>query len=206
MTRRRARLQAVDLAQDQPDGGGRNARRHLAGRFVRADRDGFHVDHVAGIRFLHHDVQRDAGFAFAVNDRPVERGATAIARQQRAMHVVGAEPREFQNPLGDHLAVVEGKDEVRREGANEALDRVAILRLLRIDGNAVRARQRGTGSEPLALVRRVFMREERLHLLAARDERLEAGMADLAIGEDDNSLFRGFAVRRLRRHDPQVFS
>ena len=66
---------------------------------------------------LHHVVQRRAGFGGAAQHRPVDRRAAAKARQQRAVHVERAAPRVPQQRHGQHVAVVEGEDEIRRQRA-----------------------------------------------------------------------------------------
>lgn len=40
-----------------------------------------------GIRAFNHAVKRDAGFGFAIDQYPVQRGATTVFRQQRAVQI-----------------------------------------------------------------------------------------------------------------------
>ena len=51
-------------------------------RVIRADRYAFLRHDIAGIGAVNHTVQRNAGFAFAVHQHPVQRRAAAIFRQQ----------------------------------------------------------------------------------------------------------------------------
>ena len=72
------------LAQ-QLSGGSAQLAVQRQGGVIRANRHGLLSDDIAGIRAVHHPVQRHAGFAFAIDQYPVQRRAAAIFRQQRTV-------------------------------------------------------------------------------------------------------------------------
>ena len=72
----------------------------------------FLVDDRAGVGAFHHAVEGHADARFAVEHRPVDRGATAVFRQQRAVHVEGAERGEREDLRADHVAVVNREDQI----------------------------------------------------------------------------------------------
>jgi len=71
----------------------RHALEHLARGVVRQNGYALPVDDAAGVRLCDHLVQRGAGLALAVQDRPVHRRAAAVLRQQRPVEVVRPAPR-----------------------------------------------------------------------------------------------------------------
>jgi len=130
-------------------------------------------------------VQRDAGFGFAVDDRPVERNAAAVLRQQRTVQVDRALCRNRQQLFAGHVAVVEGEDEIRLHRA-DAVDPDRVVDALRgEDGNVVLAGQLRDRSEPDILVRIVLMREYRADFEAVLEERLDSGASDVMVRKYD---------------------
>ena len=63
------------------------------------------VVHPARVHFFDHFHQGDAGFAFAVHDRPLDWSGASIFREQRTMEVDGADARRLKHFLGDDLAI-----------------------------------------------------------------------------------------------------
>ena len=75
-------------------------------------------------------MQGDAGDLLSLDQHPVGRGPATIAWQQRAVQVIGAQGRNIQQLLAQHISVVEGEDEIRRQGAN-TLDPEGMVDLIR---------------------------------------------------------------------------
>ncbi len=91
--------------------------------------------------FFDHVVQRRAGFALAVQHRPVHRRAAAILRQQRAVHVERAARRNREQRRPQHLPVVEAEQEVGRKLA-DARDDVRCVGVGGRDARQCRVRRR----------------------------------------------------------------
>ena len=56
-----------------------------------------------------------ASARLAIDDRPIDRSGAAIFRQQRAVHIDPAEPRDFDQACGNDLPVGDDDDRVRRD-------------------------------------------------------------------------------------------
>ncbi len=110
--------QGVELAAQDADGGVADAGDDGGDGFIRADGDFLLVHEVAGIGFLDHDVEGDAGVVFAVDDGPVEGSAATVAGKIGAVHVKGAERGEVEEPRRNHIPVIHGQDEVGAELAD----------------------------------------------------------------------------------------
>ena len=93
-------METGDVAADrlQP---GLQARRGVVG----ADGDFLGKDHRSGIQALLHAHDGDAGDLIAGQQRTLDRGGTAPARQERGMDVEAAQPRHAQQSFGQDQAV-----------------------------------------------------------------------------------------------------
>ena len=156
---------------------------HVHRRVVRADRHRLLVDDAPGIGLLDHLVQRHAGLALALEDRPIERRAPAVLGQERAVHVERAEPRVPQQRHRQHAAVVEGEDQVGLRLRHRALEHCGVgvreHAQLFLRGKIEQARV------PAALVRVVLVRDDERHLETGLEERGEAADAYVPVAEDD---------------------
>ncbi len=171
-------------------------------RVIGKDRDRGLRDDVAGIRLVRHVVKRRAGFAFAVQDRPVHRYASAVFGQQRSMHVERAARRDGEQRRLQHLPKVEAEDEVGRKIANPR-DGLACVDVGRHDrGDAVVAGNVGHALEPDRFVRIVVVRDHQRDANAVRQQDAQAAGADVVIGEDDGGR-HGDVDFTTRRRDAE---
>ncbi len=113
----------------------------LVGRVVGQDRHRGLRDDRAGIGLGRHLVQRRAGLRFAVDDRPVDRHAAAVLRQQRAVHVVGAARRERQDRGRQHVAEVEREQEIGRRRPRPAALQRGRVEVFRVHTSGCRVRR-----------------------------------------------------------------
>jgi len=175
---RRTRDELRQRAVEHDLGGDGHLAKDVDRAIVRQDRHGELVDDASRVGLLDHLVQRRARLALAVEDRPVHRGAPAVLGQERSVHVVGAAPRGREHRRGQHVAVIERKDEVGlRDGGRQLAGHV----------EAVLARQLLDASEPHVLIRVVAMGHHQRHAHAMGEEHREAAHAHVVIGEDDGA-------------------
>jgi len=154
-----------------------------AGGVVVGDGELFLIDDVAGVGFLRHVMEGDAGFGFAVDDRPVDRHAAAVLRQERTVKVDAAVFRNGEQLLLDEIAIVEAEEEIRRHGADSAdPDRVVDV-LGGEDGDAAFAGEFRDGTEPDIFRRIVLVRENGADFESVPLQRFNAGPADVVIGQ-----------------------
>jgi hypothetical protein len=171
----------------------RHLAEHLDRRIVRQDGDGHLVDDRAVVRLFVHDVQRGAGLALAVQNRPVHRNATAVFGQQRTVQVEGALSRNVQQVFFQHVAVVEGKQEVRpgRRNLGHHLGRVGIVR--GDEWNVVIGGEPGDAVEPDAFRRVVVVGDDQGDFHLVGEQHLEAAHADVVVGKDDGATHGVFS-------------
>lgn len=81
----------------------------LLERRVRANRELCLEQHVARIEAGVHEHRRNARLLLAVDDAPLHRRRTAVARQERAVHIDAAVRRDIEDALRENLA--EGHDD-----------------------------------------------------------------------------------------------
>ncbi len=84
------------------------------GGVLGVDGDGLLGEDRPGVGALDHAMQGHPGLRFAVDQHPVRRGASAVARQRRTVQVVGAACGAGEQLGAEQAAVVEGEQEVRR--------------------------------------------------------------------------------------------
>ena len=85
------------------------------GGFATAQGDGFLQEDVAGVEAFIHPHDGHAGLFFTSGNGGVNRRSTAILRQKRGVEIEAAEPGEFEDFLGQNLAVSCDDDEVGLE-------------------------------------------------------------------------------------------
>ena len=85
----------------------------IGGRLLRSDGRAGCQQNVAGVHAGVHHHGGDAGFAIPVDDGPLDGGRTAIARQQRGVHVDGTPAGDVQQALGQQLAEGHHHEKVR---------------------------------------------------------------------------------------------
>ena len=136
---------------------------HFARRVVGQDRHRLRRDDIAGVRPLVHVVQRCAGVPLAVQHRPVHGRPSAVARQQRAVHVQRTARRDLQQRLLQHSPVVEAEQEIRRERP-DSRDDVRMVRIIRRDPRQAQVvSDVGDALEPLDFRRVVVVRDDERH-------------------------------------------
>lgn len=101
------------------------------------------------------------------------------------MHVESAACRDVQEVLLQHVAVVEGKQEIGLQGADlrNNFRRVGIVR--RNDGDVVPRRQFGHTVEPDGFVGVVAVGDDQIDLDAVGEQDREAADTYVVVGEDD---------------------
>ncbi len=115
------------------------------------------------------------------------------------MHVESSTSRERQDAPRDHLAEVEGEEEIRLRGA-DALFVGGVAQVNdapRLD--AVLARELCHGIEPALFARRVVVRVDEAHALAGIEERLQALVADVGVSANDDSAHQAPHTFRMRK-------
>src|SRR6185295_13506968 len=128
-SRRSAREQRRKRAIQRHFGCDRDLDEDVTRDIVGQDRNRRLRDDVTVVRFFSHVVQRRTGLALTVDDRPVDRRAAAIFRQQRAVHVQRSARRQRQQRGRQHPPVIKRKNEVRTRGgyARDDIRRTRIL-------------------------------------------------------------------------------
>ena len=146
------------------------------------------VDDVAGVGLGRHVVQRRAGFALAVQHRPVHRHAPAVLRQQRSVHVERAARRQRQQRArpacaGSRTRTGNPASSPRRgRRASGAFGSSGVM--------VAMPYSRGRGGdavEPDGFARIVLVRDDQRHLDAVGQQHLQAAHADVVVGEDDGA-------------------
>jgi hypothetical protein len=171
---------------------------HLAGIVVHKDRHGLRVNDVTGVGALHHVVQRRAGLVLAAQDRPVDRCAAAVFRQQRAVHIERAAPRALQQRRAEQRTVIEGEHEIRAQ----LREQVVQLRLVRVarrqQPQPVVGGGGGDAGEPGRFLRIVGNRDHQRDVQPRRDQRLQTAHPHIVIGKDDRPARAHSAAPRTR--------
>jgi hypothetical protein len=116
--------QEVGAALGQP-------RLERASGFIRCDWRGFSGEDGAGVEANIHLHDRDARLRIPGEDRPDNRCCAAVARQQRGMHVDGAEPRNREQWRRNDLAVGDHQVQVGARFA-DAVDGGRVLDAFRL--------------------------------------------------------------------------
>ena len=174
-------------SRQHPSGGAGHLPEDVHGEVVRCDGYGFLVHDPPRVGLGHHLVERRSGFAFALDDGPVDRDAPAVLGKEGSVHVERTAPWDRQERLPQHHPIVEGEQEVRRQGANPVDDRgsVGVFGSDRLD--ALFAREPGDAGEPDVFCGSVAVGEDQRHVDAVVEQNLEAAAADVVIREYDGT-------------------
>ncbi|MPM97201.1 hypothetical protein SDC9_144374 [bioreactor metagenome] len=147
-------------------------------------------DDVAGVGFGGHVMEGDAGFFFAVDERPVERHPAPVLWQQRTVQIDAAGGGDVEQFRLDHVAVVEGEDHIRLHRFDPRRPQRVIDVLRRKDRELLMRGQLRHRAEPEIFVRIVLMRENGLDFDPGMEQFLDADAADVVISEYDSLHFR----------------
>ena len=139
-------------------------------------------------------MQRHAGFGFAVDDRPVQRHAAAVFRQQRAVQVDRALRRNRKDLPAEHVAVVERKDVIRLHRPDAVHPDRMIDALGSEHRNVVLAGQLRNRTEPDVLVRIVLVSEDRTDLEAVLPQRFDPGAPDIMVRKHNTLHWRNLSI------------
>ena len=103
------------------------------------------------------------------------------------MHIEGAARRDVEQRFFQHVAVVEGKNEIRFESLDLRDDfrRIGIVR--RDHGDVMQGRQLGDAVEPDVFVQVVGVRHHQRNFYAVGKQHRQAAYADVVVGEDDGT-------------------
>ena len=81
--------------------------------FLCSNGDLFFYQHITGVQSLCHLLGSDTSFGFAVQNHPLNRGCSAVCRQQRSVEVDAAILRQFQHFFRQKLSVCQHHDQIR---------------------------------------------------------------------------------------------
>ncbi len=112
----------------------------LPAQLARLDRGVLAQKYRTGIQARLHLHQTDSGFGIAGLDRPLDRGGTAPARQQRGVHVPAAVGGNGQHRLGQDQPIGHHHHQVRLQVTQLLLRRFVLQRLGLEHRNAPRNR------------------------------------------------------------------
>ena len=154
---------------------------------VVGDRHGPLRHDVAPVGLGLHVVERHPGLPLAVDQHPVDRTPTPVARQKRAMQIERSPPRQTEHFGPDDLAEVEGEEKVGCQ-ARDRRDHVGRIHGRRSEnGQARLPGALGDRAEPDVLVCRVGMRYDQCDLGAERQELVETDVPDVLVSHHDDA-------------------
>ncbi|VFT72607.1 Uncharacterised protein [Klebsiella aerogenes] len=171
------------LAQ-QLSGGGAQLTMQRQGRVIRANRHGLLGDDIAGIRAVHHAVQGDAGFAFAIDQHPVQRRTATIFRQQRTVQVKCPFRRQIEDLIAQQVAVVEGEQHVRLHLADTLNPQRMVHVFRRPHRNALLGGKARHGAKEMVFARVIRVGENSSDIIPGVQQGLDTGAAHIVISED----------------------
>ncbi len=154
-----------------------------------------------GIGAASHLVQGDAGFLLALDQHPVGWGAAAIAWQQRAMQVIGAQDRDIQQLLAEHVPVVEGEEEIGLQGTNTFYPEGMVDLFRGKDRQILLGTPLGDRTEEALLTRIILMGEDGGDIKTGGLQGAQTGTANVVIGKDNHFhgvFLKGFSYSGLR--------
>ena len=187
----RARQQARQAAVQDGHGGPLQLGVEAPGRLLEVDGHGLLVHQRPRVGLGDHVVEADAGLRLSVHEDPVDGCPAPVAGQQRAVQVEGSPAGQGQDRLGDHVAEVEGEEEVRRVRGRQGPHR-RILHVLRIvDGDALGLGTGGEGIPPDLFPGVVPVGEDRRHLEAVPQEGVEPQAAHGVVAHDEGAGAQG---------------
>ena len=142
------------------------------------------IHQASGIRLGDHFVQCGAGFAFAANNCPIHRRASAILGQQRAVHIERAFARVGQQCGRQHEAVVKRKQKIRLQHGYRFRQPRMVAAADERQRNIVQPRQFGNTAKPDVFMRIIGVRINMTHSHALRQQYAQAAHAYIVIGKD----------------------
>ena len=164
----------------------------LARGFACADRRFICQQHIAGVQTLRHLHGGDARLFVACDDRPLNGGRAAPARQKRAVDVDAAVRRNVEHRLGQQLAVGDNDNDLGRQLAQACLLVLVFEGSRLIDRNVMLKRQlldRGRGQNLLAALRLVRLRVDRRDLMTGIEQRLKARHREIRRAHENNAHY-----------------
>ena len=138
---------------------------------------------IARVRAVGHTVQRHAGLFLTVHQHPVQRRATPVFRQQRAVQVERPFRRQIEDLVAEQVAVIEGENHFRRHRADALHPQRVVDVFRRVNGNTLLSRQAGNGAEEVILTRVVRVSEDRLDVVSGIQQCLNTGATHVVIGK-----------------------
>ncbi|MNG05685.1 hypothetical protein D3C84_888900 [compost metagenome] len=149
-------------------------------------RDFFLGEDRAGIGPFDHAVQGHAGFTFAIDQHPVGRRTTAIARQQRTVQVERALSGRGQQRLAEQVAVIK-REQVIGVELGDAFDPQRMIDVFRrVHRDPLTGAQLRNRAVEGVFLRIIGMGEHGGNLVTAGEQGFDAGTANIVIGEDNS--------------------
>jgi 1,2-dihydroxy-3-keto-5-methylthiopentene dioxygenase len=144
----------------------------------------FTGDDIASVCAVHHPVQGDAGFAFAIDQHPVQRRAAAIFWQQRTVQVERPFRRQIEDLIAQQVAIVEGEQHVRLHLADTLNPQRMVHVFRRPHRNALLGGKARHGAKEMVFARVIRVGENSSDIIPGVQQSLDTGAAHIVISED----------------------
>ena len=168
----------------QLSGGSAQLTMQRQGGVIRANRHGLLGDDIASVCAVHHPVQGDAGFAFAIDQHPVQRRAAAIFWQQRTVQVERPFRRQIEDLIAQQVAIVEGEQHVRLHLADTLNPQRMVHVFRRPHRNALLGGKARHGAKEMVFARVIRVGENSSDIIPGVQQSLDTGAAHIVISED----------------------
>src|SRR6266567_266760 len=137
-----SRLQPMQGFDDKIGSDSGEARSEGLRRVVRRDGEFSLQEDIAGIESGVDSHRCDSSYGFAVRNSPLDRGRTAVFREQRCVQVDVAERRQIEHPLRNDAAVADNDDGVGLEGGELSAEVVIVFDALGLRDRKVQLQRR----------------------------------------------------------------